>query len=35
MMPDAPNSARNLLRTGATPDQVAPIPAVPIPAPRR
>jgi len=27
MVPEPPNSARNLLRTGASPDQVAPVPA--------
>jgi len=33
MVPEPPNSARNLIRTGAAPDQVAPVPAVPVPAP--
>jgi len=33
MVPEPPNSARNLLRSGAAPDQVAPVPAVPVPAP--
>ncbi len=31
MMPDAPNSARSMLRTGAAPEQVAPVPNVSIP----
>jgi Ca2+-binding EF-hand superfamily protein len=35
MVPEPANSARNLIRTGATPDQVAPVPAVAVPAPRR
>jgi len=37
MVPEPANSARNLLRTGASPDQVAPVPNVPAPtgAPRR
>ena len=37
MVPEPANSARNLIRTGAQPDQVAPIPNVPVPAatPRR
>jgi len=32
MMPDAPNSPTNLIGSGRTPDQVAPVPAVPVPA---
>jgi len=32
MVPEPPNSARNLLRTGASPEQVAPVPNVPAPA---
>jgi len=32
MIPEPPNSARNLLRSGNRPDQVAPVPAVPVPA---
>jgi len=32
MVPEPANSARNLIRSGAAPDQVAPVPAVPIPA---
>jgi len=37
MVPEPANSVRNLLRTGASPDQVAPVPNVPVPAgaPRR
>lgn len=33
MIPEPANSARNLIRSGAQPDQVAPVPAVPVPAP--
>jgi len=33
MIPEPANSARNLIRSGAAPDQVAPVPAVPVPAP--
>jgi len=32
MIPEPANSARNLIRSGASPDQVAPVPAVPVPA---
>jgi len=32
MVPEPPNSARNLLRTGASPEQVAPVPNIPAPA---
>jgi len=32
MVPEPANSARNLLRTGANPDQVAPVPNIPVPA---
>jgi len=32
MIPEPANSARNLIRSGAQPDQVAPVPAVPVPA---
>jgi len=32
MVPEPPNSARNLLRTGASPEQVAPVPNIPNPA---
>ena len=35
MVPEPANSARNLLRTGVSPDQVAPVPAVTVPAARR
>ena len=31
MVPEPANSARNLLRTGAAPEQVAPVPNVPVP----
>jgi len=33
MIPEPPNSARNLLRTGNSPEQIAPVPNVPVPAP--
>jgi len=33
MVPEPANSARNLIRTGASPEQVAPVPAVPTAAP--
>jgi len=33
MVPEPANSARNLIRSGASPDQIAPVPAVPTPAP--
>jgi len=35
MVPEPANSARNLIRTGAAPEQVAPVPNVPPAAPRR
>jgi len=37
MVPEPANSARNLIRTGVSPDQVAPVPNIPVPAgtPRR
>ncbi len=31
MVPEPANSARNLIRTGASPDQIAPVPNVPVP----
>ncbi len=31
MLPEAPNSARNLINSGARPDQVAPVPTIPVP----
>jgi len=33
MVPEPANSARNLIRSGAAPDQVTPVPAVPVQAP--
>jgi Ca2+-binding EF-hand superfamily protein len=30
-VPEAPNSARNLIRSGRTPAQVAPVPSIPVP----
>lgn len=33
MVPEPGNSARNLMRSGASPDQVAPVPSIPVPAP--
>jgi len=32
MVPEPSNSARNLIRSGVSPDQVAPVPVVPVPA---
>jgi len=34
MIPEPPNSARNLLRTGANPEQIAPVPNIPAPTAR-
>jgi len=31
ILPEAPNSLRNLIRTGQKPDQVAPVPNIPVP----
>jgi Ca2+-binding EF-hand superfamily protein len=34
MLPEPPNSLRNLINTGQKPDQVAPVPIIPVPATR-
>jgi Ca2+-binding EF-hand superfamily protein len=34
MLPEAPNSLRNLINTGQKPEQIAPVPTIPVPAAR-